>query len=112
MVINLQLSGNVSVVSYCVVPKETEDAAGKLLHQFLNETDEWRNGRFKLLPHIVEGGYIVKKMVGVTPCLIGTKGESAYYKVTMEQAIYCRVNLPCRTSSAISIWIVARWLGI
>ena len=49
MVINLQLSGNVSVVSYCVVPKEVEDAAGKLLHQFLNETDEWRNGRFKLL---------------------------------------------------------------
>ena len=84
IVINLQLSGNVSVVSYCVVPKEVEDAAGKLLHQFLNETDEWRNGWFKLLPHIVEGGYIVKKMVGVTPCLIGTKGESAYFKVTME----------------------------
>lgn len=84
MIINLQISGFISVVSYFVVPKSQEEGASKLLHRFLNETDQWRNERFKLLPHIVEGSYLIKKMVGMTPCLIGKKGESHYYRVEVD----------------------------
>ena len=87
MVVNLQISGFISVVSYFVVPKSQDEGASKLLHRFLEENDSWRNERFKLLPHIVEGSYLIKKMVGMTPCLIGKKGESHYYRVSIEWSL-------------------------
>lgn len=88
MVVNLQISGFISVVSYFGVPKSREEGASKLLHRFLEGSDSWRNERFKLLPHIVEGSYLMKKMVGMTPCLIGKKGESHYYRVGIGRSRY------------------------
>lgn len=83
LIINLQISGNISVVSYFAVPSvDNPSPAQKLLDRFIHQEDDaWRNSRLKLLPHIVEGGYLIKKAVGTTPCIIGTKGESAYFTV-------------------------------
>ena len=82
LIVNLQITGNISVVSYFAIPKREESSPTKeLLDRFIEGDRAWRDARFKLLPHIVEGGYFVKKAVGMTPCIIGTKGESSYYSV-------------------------------
>ena len=85
LIVNLQIAGNISIVSYLAVPKTArpEDVAvASLCQRFRTETDEWRDSRMKLLPHIEEGGFLIRKAVGTTPCIIGTKGESAYFSVT------------------------------
>lgn len=81
LVVNLQLAGGISIVAYLLVPVADGSAPSSLLERFVTEEDAWRNSRFKVLPHVVEGGYLVKKAVGMTPCLIGNKGKSAYYSV-------------------------------
>ena len=93
LVINLQITGYHSIVCYFSIPSKSESesesksgsdtnsATKHLLSRFLEETNTWRDSRFKLLPHIQEGNFIVKKAVGTTPCIIGTKGESSYYSV-------------------------------
>lgn len=86
LVINLQIAGNVSIVSYLAVPKSArpeDGAVSSLCQRLRTETDEWRDSRMKLLPHIEEGGFLIRKAVGTTPCIIGTKGESAYFSVTV-----------------------------
>ena len=81
LVVNLQLSGGISIVTYLLVPTADGSTVSSLLERFVTEEDAWRNSRFKVLPHVVEGGYLVKKAVGMTPCLIGNKGKSTYYSV-------------------------------
>ena len=39
-----------------------------------------RNGAFKLIPHIVQGSWIVKQSVGETPVLLGRKLTTSYFK--------------------------------
>ena len=83
LIVNLQLNGGVSIVCYLLVPElKSDDSAtpsSTLLQHFFTEDDAWRNSRFKILPHIEEGGYLIKKAVGMTPCLIGNKGKSSYF---------------------------------
>ena len=81
LIVNLQLTGGVSIVCYLLVPevKADDSPSSTLLQHFFTENDAWRNGRFKILPHIEEGGYLIKKAVGMTPCLIGNKGKSTYF---------------------------------
>lgn len=82
LIINLQIAGNTSIVSYFAIPKEDDSTpVQRLLTEFYSNDNSWRDSRFKLLPHIVEGGYLIKKAVGMTPCIVGTKGESSYYSV-------------------------------
>lgn len=88
LVINLQIPGNISIVSYLAIPRsqDPEDAVvSSLCEQFLTGTKEWRDARMKMLPHIEEGGFLIRKAVGTTPCIIGTKGESAYFSVGDEE---------------------------
>lgn len=112
LIINLQIAGNISIVSYFAVPKEDDSTpVQSLLRKFYSNDDSWRDSRFKLLPHIVEGGYLIKKAVGMTPCIVGTKGESSYYTViTKLICLFCRVKLPFRFWNVIMIWMVVRWL--
>ena len=85
LIINLQITGYHSIVCYFSIPSNSEAKSNstsmQLLSRFMEETNTWRDSRFKLLPHIQEGNFIVKKAVGTTPCIIGTKGESSYYSV-------------------------------
>ena len=48
-----------------------------MYHRFFNspipEDDSFRHTRFKLIPCIVDGNWVVKRGVGSTPALLGTK---------------------------------------
>ena len=52
--------------------------------QFLSgdgaEADKARNARFKLIPNISKGSWIIKQSVGTTPVLLGQKLTTKYYR--------------------------------
>jgi hypothetical protein len=50
-----------------------------LLENFVNGDNRFRNSRFKLIPNIAKGSWIVKQSVGKTACLIGEALEISYY---------------------------------
>ncbi|GLD95906.1 hypothetical protein PINS_up004584 [Pythium insidiosum] len=52
----------------------------ELMNDFLDGTDDFRNERFKLIPCIVEGSFIVRQAVGSTPAIIGKKLRQPYYR--------------------------------
>ena len=41
--------------------------------------DAFRNSRFKLIPRVSEGGWVLQKAVGTKPALIGNKLRQSYY---------------------------------
>ncbi|KAF0727797.1 hypothetical protein LEN26_000322 [Aphanomyces euteiches] len=51
-----------------------------LLNDFLDGDDAFRNSRFKLIPTVVEGTFIVKQAVGSVPTLLGNKLSCPYYR--------------------------------
>lgn len=44
------------------------------------EADKRRNTKFKLIPQIVKGSWIVKQSVGTTPVLLGQKLLTRYFR--------------------------------
>jgi hypothetical protein len=46
--------------------------------KFMEGTTDYRNKRLKLIPRVCAGPWMVKKMVGSTPALIGTKLPVSY----------------------------------
>ncbi|POM76342.1 Hypothetical protein PHPALM_6428 [Phytophthora palmivora] len=85
-VVTLIIPGSplVATVQYFARTKST--AAGgpteaeQLWERFLNGDDEFRNSRFKLIPTIVDGPWIIRKSVGSTPCIIGKAIKTTYYQ--------------------------------
>lgn len=55
-----------------------EDAP--LLESFIKGDDAYRNSRFKLIPYISKGSWIVKQSVGKKACLIGQALEMNYFR--------------------------------
>ena len=130
LVLNWQLPASppFSYVVYFVVPTDEERAereaelaecdrearakAFALLERFCSRetTDEWRNNRFKLVPLIVEGPWLVKKVTpsGV-PALIGNKLTTTYHWGPN----YLEIDVDITSSTAAnSIWsIVNRTLS-
>ncbi|KAI4339418.1 hypothetical protein MLD38_024365 [Melastoma candidum] len=51
-----------------------------LLHRFVNGDDAFRNSRFKLIPYISKGSWIVKQSVGKKACLVGQALETNYFR--------------------------------
>lgn len=47
---------------------------------FFGESDEFRDNTFKLIPAVVEGNFMVRKAVGATPAIMGTKLKQYYTK--------------------------------
>jgi len=47
---------------------------------FFGDDEEFRNQRFKFIPKIVEGNWVVRNSVGSTPALLGTKLAQRYYR--------------------------------
>ncbi|CAH0482813.1 unnamed protein product [Peronospora belbahrii] len=78
-VVNFVVPGNprINLVLYYQVPHPSVLTDGspssELMADFLEGSDEFRNERFKLIPCIVEGSFIVRQAVGSTPALIGKK---------------------------------------
>jgi hypothetical protein len=52
----------------------------KMFKEFLEGTDAHRNARFKIIPGIPEGNFIVRSTVGNKPALLGNKLDTKYYK--------------------------------
>ncbi|CAM8942586.1 unnamed protein product [Rhodiola kirilowii] len=71
LVINLQIpaSPNYSLVLYYASDRPVNKDS--LLGKFVNGTDVYRDSRFKLIPSIVEGYWMVKRAVGTRACLLG-----------------------------------------
>lgn len=51
-----------------------------MLHKFWNGDDEFRDARYKLIPRIVDGPWIIRKSVGTKPALIGKKLKQRYFQ--------------------------------
>lgn len=59
--------------------KDSSTPFGRIAEPFFfGDSDEYRNKTFKLIPHIVEGNYIVRKAVGSKPTLLGTRLKQVY----------------------------------
>ncbi|KAJ7523493.1 hypothetical protein O6H91_18G051900 [Diphasiastrum complanatum] len=71
LVVNLQVPArpNYSLVFYFGSNRPIR--SGSLLDEFVHGDDTFRNSRFKLIPSIVEGYWVVKRAVGTKACLLG-----------------------------------------
>ncbi|CAN0901091.1 Protein ENHANCED DISEASE RESISTANCE 2 [Linum grandiflorum] len=80
LVINLQIPGkpNYSLVLYYAAdrPVRKESVLGK----FIDGTDMFRDSRFKLIPSIIEGYWMVKRAVGSKACLLGKAVTCKYLR--------------------------------
>jgi len=71
-------------------------ASSKLCKEFFfGDSDEFRHKTFKLIPQIVEGNFLVRKAVGSTPAIMGSKLRQLY--VRSER--FLEVILDCGSSS-------------
>ncbi|KAL3701866.1 hypothetical protein R1sor_019888 [Riccia sorocarpa] len=70
-IVNIQVPGSTtySLALYYMMNRRLAD--DPILEKFVNGDDRFRNSRFKLIPHIAKGSWIVKQSVGKTACLIG-----------------------------------------
>lgn len=86
LVVNLMIPGpphlNAIVYFRCSdhAALEADTPFGRVWRKFINGTDQERNSRFKLIPTIVEGSWVIKQAVGSTPVILGTKLRTAYSK--------------------------------
>ncbi|CAI0470873.1 unnamed protein product [Linum tenue] len=79
VVFNLQVPGSThySMVFYFVTKALVP---GSLLQRFVDGDDEFRNSRFKLIPSVPKGSWIVRQSVGSTPCLLGKAVDCNYIR--------------------------------
>ncbi|KAL1817681.1 hypothetical protein ACET3Z_020255 [Daucus carota] len=70
-VLNLQVPAkpNYSLVLYYAAERPVKE--NSLLGRFIDGTDTFRDSRFKLIPSIQEGYWMVKRAVGTKACLLG-----------------------------------------
>ncbi|KAL0585542.1 hypothetical protein ABG067_004683 [Albugo candida] len=85
-VINMIVPGadNLCMVFYFHPAKDNvfndESAFSELLNDFIEGDDLFRNSRFKLLPTVVDGSFIIRQSVGSKPTLLGNKLKCQYHK--------------------------------
>nr|CAN74297.1 hypothetical protein VITISV_018694 [Vitis vinifera] len=79
-VVNLQLPGatRYNLALYYMLRTPLKDTP--LLESFVNGDDAFRNSRFKLIPYISQGSWIVKQSVGKKACLVGQALEINYFQ--------------------------------
>ncbi|XP_062171454.1 protein ENHANCED DISEASE RESISTANCE 2 [Alnus glutinosa] len=78
-IVNIQVPGSTkySLALYYIMNTPVADAP--LLESFIKGDDAYRNSRFKLVPYISKGSWIVKQCVGKKACLIGQALEINYF---------------------------------
>nr|XP_043613639.1 protein ENHANCED DISEASE RESISTANCE 2-like [Erigeron canadensis] len=79
-VINIQVPGatTYNLVLYYMTRTPLEESP--LLERFVNGDDTFRNSRFKLIPYISKGSWLVKQSVGKKACLVGQALEVTYFR--------------------------------
>ncbi|OMO90969.1 hypothetical protein COLO4_18731 [Corchorus olitorius] len=80
LVINLEVPAkpNYSLVLYYAAERPVNKDS--LLGKFVDGTDMFRDARFKLIPSIVEGYWMVKRAVGTKACLLGKAVTCRYFR--------------------------------
>ncbi|XP_056162623.1 protein ENHANCED DISEASE RESISTANCE 2 isoform X4 [Syzygium oleosum] len=80
LVINLQIPArpNYSLVTYYASDRPVKKDS--LLGNFVDGSDAFRDSRFKLIPSIVEGYWMVKRAVGTKACLLGKAVTCKYLR--------------------------------
>ncbi|KAI5648652.1 hypothetical protein M9H77_34657 [Catharanthus roseus] len=81
-VINIQVPGTTTYNLALYYMMETPLEEAPLLEKFVNGDDAFRNSRFKLIPYISKGSWIVKQSVGKKACLVGQQLDVNYYRGT------------------------------
>ncbi|KAL8152605.1 hypothetical protein V2J09_010365 [Rumex salicifolius] len=79
-VVNLQVPAtpNYNLVFYYAADRPIRK--GSLLQRFMDGTDTFRDSRFKLIPSIVKGYWMVKRAVGTRACLLGKAVTCRYLR--------------------------------
>ncbi|KAL7084981.1 hypothetical protein ACP275_14G255500 [Erythranthe tilingii] len=79
-IVNIQVPGSTTynLALYYMMSTPLEEAP--LLESFVNGDDSYRNSRFKLIPYISKGSWIVKQSVGKKACLVGQALEINYFR--------------------------------
>lgn len=79
-IVNIQVPGSTmyTLAMYYVIKTPLEE--NPLLYDFVNGDDAYRNSRFKLIPYISKGSWIVKQSVGKKACLVGQALEIHYFR--------------------------------
>ncbi|XP_031113088.1 protein ENHANCED DISEASE RESISTANCE 2-like isoform X1 [Ipomoea triloba] len=79
-ILNIQVPGSTtySLALYYMMDTPLKDTP--LLKSFVEGDDSYRNSRFKLIPYISKGSWIVKQSVGRKACLIGQALEINYFR--------------------------------
>ncbi|KAG6414611.1 hypothetical protein SASPL_121984 [Salvia splendens] len=107
--VNLQIPGREhhSVVFYFSSKEGDSIESNQLLSDFINGSDEYRDGRFKIVNKIVKGPRILKAAVGrYSACLLGKAVRCSYHR----GADYLEVDVDIG-SSAVASTILKLALG-
>ncbi|KAL1194850.1 Protein ENHANCED DISEASE RESISTANCE 2-like [Cardamine amara subsp. amara] len=80
LVINLQVPAkpNYCLVLYYAADRPLSESSS--LGKFVDGTDSYRDSRFKLIPSIVQGYWMVKRAVGTKACLLGKAVTCKYLR--------------------------------
>jgi len=68
-------------------------AFDKMLYNFINGDDSYRNKRLKIIPVVAGGNWIAKKVVGGKPALLGQKIKIHYHRDSDMNYLECTVDL-------------------
>ena len=83
-IINMAVPGSpqYSVVFYFALPACIlgQNREYRVLQNYFNGTQEYCDARLKLIPLVAEGNWIVKRGVGSTPAILGSKLKISYFK--------------------------------
>ncbi|XP_071732926.1 protein ENHANCED DISEASE RESISTANCE 2-like [Rutidosis leptorrhynchoides] len=80
IVINIQVPGTTAYNLVLYYMTKTPLEKSSLLERFVNGDDTFRNSRFKLIPYISKGSWLVKQSVGKKSCLVGQALEVNYFR--------------------------------
>ncbi|XP_011076971.1 protein ENHANCED DISEASE RESISTANCE 2 isoform X2 [Sesamum indicum] len=81
-IINIQVPGSITYNLALYYMLKTPLHETPLLERFVNGDNAFRNSRFKLIPYISKGSWIVKQSVGRKACLVGQALEINYFRGT------------------------------
>ncbi|XP_068663462.1 protein ENHANCED DISEASE RESISTANCE 2-like isoform X2 [Aristolochia californica] len=78
-IVNIQVPGSTTynLALYYMLDSPVEEIP--LLDSFIKGDDAYRNSRFKLIPYISKGSWIVKQSVGKKACLVGQALDLNYF---------------------------------
>ncbi|CAK9136107.1 unnamed protein product [Ilex paraguariensis] len=79
-IVNIQVPGTTtySLALYYMMKSPLDETP--VLEHFVNGDNAYRNSRFKLIPYISKGSWIVKQSVGKKACLVGQALEVHYFR--------------------------------